>query len=445
MKKNKGFTLIELLAIIVILAIIAVITIPMIFNAIKKSKIGAATNSAYGYIEAIDNYFLSNTLEEIDNELDGEYSVDDGKLNGENIENLEIPITGAKPSNGTLIYENNKLSTGCLVINDFSLTYENNEFKYNDQSCLTTYTLTFNSNGGSEVASIETYPGISITAPTIPTKNESVFRGWYKDEELTQEFNFKKGIRIDTTVYAKWVVPSFATDSWSEIKENLIANRNAYPIGATKVIQFDRDNNGTNEYYKLRLVNTAPCGDYTGSRTACGVVIEFVTTVGTHKMNTGQTNAGGWYASSMRSYLNTTIYDKLNAVIGKDSSDNDIIISTTPVVSSSGYGNNTNGGGESANAEDYLYLLSPKEVGYTSSETYTKKLKYYNSNNNSDARKKFGNTTDAGAVSSPKDYWLRSAYADNEKSFHMVCDDGWSSWDSANNSYGVAPVFRILD
>ena len=32
MKKNKGFALIELLA------IIAVITIPMIFNAIKKSK-----------------------------------------------------------------------------------------------------------------------------------------------------------------------------------------------------------------------------------------------------------------------------------------------------------------------------------------------------------------------------------------------------------------------
>ena len=58
MKNKKGFTLIELLAIIVILAIIAVITVPIILNIIENSKKGAATDSAYGYKDAIEKFYV---------------------------------------------------------------------------------------------------------------------------------------------------------------------------------------------------------------------------------------------------------------------------------------------------------------------------------------------------------------------------------------------------
>ena len=55
-KNNMAFTLIELLAIIVILAIIAVITVPIILNIIDNSKRGAATDSAYGYKNAVEKF-----------------------------------------------------------------------------------------------------------------------------------------------------------------------------------------------------------------------------------------------------------------------------------------------------------------------------------------------------------------------------------------------------
>ena len=54
MKSNKGFTLIELLAVIVVLAIIALIATPMVLNIIDEAKKGAAKNSAYAYIHAVE-------------------------------------------------------------------------------------------------------------------------------------------------------------------------------------------------------------------------------------------------------------------------------------------------------------------------------------------------------------------------------------------------------
>ena len=131
MKKNKGFTLIELLAIIVILAIIAVITVPIILNVIENSKKGAAIDSAYGYKESVEKYYVSRIIESNSTQesiLNGTYTILDGKLNGKSIENLEIPFTGIKPSNGLLIYENNKLIDACITINTYSLKYIKNKF-----------------------------------------------------------------------------------------------------------------------------------------------------------------------------------------------------------------------------------------------------------------------------------------------------------------------------
>ena len=79
MKKQKGFTLIELLAIIVILAIIAVITVPIILNVIDNAKRGTAKDSAYGYKDAINKYYVSGMLEDESIKLNGDYNVVDGK------------------------------------------------------------------------------------------------------------------------------------------------------------------------------------------------------------------------------------------------------------------------------------------------------------------------------------------------------------------------------
>ena len=71
---------------------------------------------------------------------------------------------------------------------------------------LTFYTVTFESNGGSEVTSKQTIG--YVARPTDPTKEGLEFAGWYLDSELTNEFSFKDKISENITLYAKWVTPS---------------------------------------------------------------------------------------------------------------------------------------------------------------------------------------------------------------------------------------------
>ena len=61
--KRNAFTLIELLAIIVILAIIAVITVPIILNIIENSRKVAAADSALGYKDAVNKYYVQRLSE----------------------------------------------------------------------------------------------------------------------------------------------------------------------------------------------------------------------------------------------------------------------------------------------------------------------------------------------------------------------------------------------
>lgn len=127
MKKKNGFTLIELLAIIVILAIIAVITVPIILNIIDNSKKGAATNSAIGYKDAVQKFYTSELFKNNAIKLDGTYTISEGNLtgifDGTNEETKEIPISGTVPSSGSLVYENNILKSGCIVIGEYATSF----------------------------------------------------------------------------------------------------------------------------------------------------------------------------------------------------------------------------------------------------------------------------------------------------------------------------------
>lgn len=66
------------------------------------------------------------------------------------------------------------------------------------------YTVTFNTNGGTDVAAQDVaYKGLA-TEPTAPTKVGSEFAGWYSDAACETPFDFATPITADTTVYAKW-------------------------------------------------------------------------------------------------------------------------------------------------------------------------------------------------------------------------------------------------
>lgn len=68
-----------------------------------------------------------------------------------------------------------------------------------------TYAVTFQSNGGSEVKSVNVVNGKTAAKPADPVKEGYVFIGWYTDEACTQLYPFGSQIvTADTTVYAKW-------------------------------------------------------------------------------------------------------------------------------------------------------------------------------------------------------------------------------------------------
>ena len=70
-----------------------------------------------------------------------------------------------------------------------------------DNCCVDYATITYDSKGGNEVASQKSYDVKYI----IPTKTNSLFAGWYLDEEYTTEFKFDQVIEDDITLYAKWI------------------------------------------------------------------------------------------------------------------------------------------------------------------------------------------------------------------------------------------------
>ena len=67
-----------------------------------------------------------------------------------------------------------------------------------------TYTVTFNSNGGSEVPSQEVNYGAKATKPEDPTKTGAEFVNWYSDETLETVYDFDTVVSADIILYAGW-------------------------------------------------------------------------------------------------------------------------------------------------------------------------------------------------------------------------------------------------
>jgi len=92
-----------------------------------------------------------------------------------------------------------------------------------------TYTVTFNSNGGSAVASKSVAANAKLVKPADPTKADFTFAGWYTDAALKTAYDFNKAVTSGFTLYAKWtakevpkvvqpVTPQLPANPFSDVK-----------------------------------------------------------------------------------------------------------------------------------------------------------------------------------------------------------------------------------
>ncbi|WP_035375950.1 InlB B-repeat-containing protein, partial [Haploplasma axanthum] len=82
------------------------------------------------------------------------------------------------------------------------------------------YDVTFNTNGGSQLESIKVVEGKKITKPSNPEKLNSIFVGWFSDEELTVAWDFDQVVNSAVTLYAKWDLVSFTKSNVFTISED---------------------------------------------------------------------------------------------------------------------------------------------------------------------------------------------------------------------------------
>ena len=227
----------------------------------------------------------------------------------------------------------------------------------------------------------------------------------------------------------------FSKDSWETISNNVKSGAiSNYAVGDEKEI--DLGNFGK---HIVRISNTSACTNGETSETACGFVIEFTDIINNQKMNSSNTNVGGWPATEIRTYLNETIYNALPSSLQN-------VITATSVISSHG----KTAGESNFKSTDKLYLLSTKEIwgktdttnaiGADTAENETKQLDYYKNQGVSTANysaviKKYQEKNAS--------WWLRSGYSFSTYYFFSVYPAGnWANTNAATST-GISPAFRI--
>ena len=448
---KKGFTLVELLAVIVIMGILMMVAIPSISRVIENSRKDTFVDIAKSYANAAktlwtadnltcegtvasavddgDYYILINTTESARTVLPvlvnqgGKSSWGNRDVNGYVRVHVETVIDGnGEPKRTTTFYVG--LSDGTHgLIDEGSMTSDNLK-KGNVKMDLSSddkkkIELTLdNGNLNCSKTNLGTYACTDV-APVKSITGLCVDDSSYAGNNGTVDVN----------------PVSFADDDWATIaaaaKSGAYVGK--YNAGDTKEVDL-----GSLGKHTVRIANTstpAECSQEGFSQTACGFVLEFADIITKYNMNSIETSDGGWPVTTMRSYLNSDVYNVLPADLQS------VIIDTKAV---SGHGGN-----DSANftSIDKLYLLSTAEVWsqgtsniieYDTGRNNTRQLDYYT-----------GVTTDSYSRAikqlngSSSWWWLRAVYSHGDISFCYVTDKGNWYNERANSKIGVSPAFRI--
>jgi uncharacterized repeat protein (TIGR02543 family) len=91
----------------------------------------------------------------------------------------------------------------------FTNNVVNNDINLYAKWIVNTYSISFNSKGGTILESITGNFNSFIELPINPTKQGYTFDGWFKDENFLEKFNLFNFPAENLILYAKWIINSF--------------------------------------------------------------------------------------------------------------------------------------------------------------------------------------------------------------------------------------------
>ncbi|WP_303871687.1 InlB B-repeat-containing protein [Acetobacterium wieringae] len=234
-----------------------------------------------------------------------------------------------------------------------------------------TYTVNFDSQGGSAVASTTATLNTTITAPTAPTKANAIFDGWYKDAGCTLSWNFASDkVTGATTLYAKWkTLPAagqpLSSYTWEQI--GMIADEGLgdvyWDVGDTK----DLTITGTNEVITMQIYgfDHDDLSDGNGKANITFGMKNVMRWSNAYNTYLYPNNNGGWKNCTIRARLNgiATLYQEIDYA---GTYYNQSIFYNLPTAVKSNIKEvkkySSNGTGSLYTTNDKLFLFSEKEV-----------------------------------------------------------------------------------
>jgi hypothetical protein len=306
---------------------------------------------------------------------------------------------------------------------------------------------------------------LGSTAGNTVSAAQSGFVSLEQKLSLAQDDNSNTGAKDNTQASSQELLSKGSLDdySWTELKiiaNDLSANgeQSVYYAKMTELMQsgstktFDTGDTSGLVGSKMRVRIIGICQDQKsdGSGSA-GLTFQTTHALATpYQMNTSNTNSGGWGSTSMRTWLNSTVYNTLP----DDLRENIVEVKKyyNPIYNSTS--SNT------LNANDYLFLLSMRELynysfsfdpwyehegtGASHDEQYT----YYSNesvttSNYSLLKNIYLDYNGAQPADSCAYWWLRTVNGGDSNSFWIVKSSGYNILQSAGFSGSVVPSFSL--
>ena len=110
---------------------------------------------------------------------------------------------------------------------DANITYYATYTRFVKPTC---YTVKFNTNGGTLIASVSVQQGDLLERPEDPTKDNCFFQGWYKDSDFYDLYDFSAPVNSSFELYAKWTVDDRCVLELEDLLKDKINKRANYQI-----------------------------------------------------------------------------------------------------------------------------------------------------------------------------------------------------------------------